>query len=245
MRRHPAFYGAARTAKHWFAAAVILPINQRRELWKRTSYSPAARRREISRWRRSGKPIPPPHAFKQVTVAAYGRAFALTTLVETGTYLGDMVEAQRARFRQIISIELAPYLYRAARSRFKRARNVLILEGDSGELMESVLKRLDAPALFWLDGHYSAGVSAHGTLETPIQRELETILGSSNDHVILIDDARCFGTGDFPTLDEVSVLVARLKPGWTCFAKYDMLRIHPPTSRPRAVGETRMKATPQ
>jgi hypothetical protein len=169
-----------------------------------------------------------------VTVAAYGRTFGLTTLVETGTYLGDMVEAQRARFRQVISIELAPFLYRAACARFKHAQNVLILEGDSGELMESVLGRLDAPTLFWLDGHYSAGVSAHGTLGTPIQRELETILGSSIDHVILVDDARCFGTGDFPTLDEVQALVARLRPGWTCVAKYDMLRIHPPTSRLRS-----------
>lgn len=45
------------------------------------------------------------------TVKAYGRAFELSTLVETGTYLGDMVEAQRRSFREVWSIELSPTLY--------------------------------------------------------------------------------------------------------------------------------------
>jgi hypothetical protein len=166
-----------------------------------------------------------------VTVAAYARAFRLTTLIETGTYLGDMVEAQKARFVQVLSIELSPELYRAARARFAQAQNVTLLQGDSGELIESVIKRLDGPALFWLDGHYSAGVTAHGSLETPVKRELETILGSANDHVILVDDARCFGTGDFPTMDGVRALVARLRPGWTCVVKDDIIRIYPPTVR--------------
>ncbi len=135
-----------------------------------------------------------------MTVAAYGRAFGLKTLVETGTYLGDMVEAQRLRFDRLISIELSQDLYKAARSRFAHAKNVTILRGDSGELMPSIVAGLEGPALFWLDGHYSAGITARGSLETPVQRELEAVLGSKTGyHVILVDDARCFGSGDFPT----------------------------------------------
>jgi predicted O-methyltransferase YrrM len=162
-----------------------------------------------------------------MTVAVYARAFRSRTLIESGTYVGDMVEAQRARFPQVVSIELAPHLYRAARARFKQAQNVTLLQGDSGELMQSLLARLDGPALFWLDGHYSGGITALGSSETPVQRELETILGSALDSVILVDDARCFGTGAYPTLDDVRALVERLRPGWTCVTKDDIIRIHP------------------
>jgi hypothetical protein len=103
--------------------------------------------------------------------------------------------------------------------------------------MQSVVTRLDGPALFWLDGHYSAGITARGSLETPVQRELEIILASANDHVILVDDARCFGTGDFPTLDAVRALVAELRPGWTCVVNDDIIRIHAPAMRGPTPGD--------
>jgi len=229
LRRYPRLYSAARTARHWVAAAVSSMITRRGKLSRRRSLLAASRRHEISLWRQSGSPVPPPHAYKQMTVAAYRRAFGLTTLVETGTYLGDMIEAQRERFQQVWSIELSPELYRAARAKFAHAGNVTLLQGDSGEVIESVVTQVKGPALFWLDGHYSAGITARGSLETPVKRELEIVLGSANCHVILVDDARCFGTGDFPTLDDVRALVARLRPGWTCVAKDDIIRIYPPT----------------
>jgi hypothetical protein len=52
--------------------------------------------------------------------------------------------------------------------------------------------------LFWLDGHFCGGVSAHGDKGTPILEELNLILSHRvKEHVILIDDARLFnGTFD-------------------------------------------------
>lgn len=194
---------------------------------------PARKRAEIRQWRAAGRPVPPPSAVKQATVRAYSRTLGLRTLVETGTYLGDMVEAQRRHFESIWSIELSPELHDAAAARFSRARNVVLLQGDSGELMPTVLDRLVGPALFWLDGHYSAGITARGILETPVARELETILASGYDHCILVDDARCFGSGDYPTLDEVRVLVAERRPGWSCVVRDDIIRIHPPLASDR------------
>ena len=213
LRRHPALYRTVRRPWQWVANRVILPIK---------------RRREVSHWRQTGRPVPPPHAFKQLTIASYGRVFGLAALVETGTYLGDTVEAQRKRFGKVVSIELSPDLCRAAQARFAHKRNVTILEGDSADLMGSVVAQLTGPALFWLDGHYSAGVTAHGNLDTPVQRELEIILGTTDDHVILVDDARCFGSGDYPTLDAVRALVGRLRPDWTCVVEDDIIRIHAP-----------------
>jgi hypothetical protein len=185
------------------------------------------RRREVRAWRRDGRPIPAPPAVKQRIVREYGRAFGLETLVETGTYLGEMVDAQRRRFRQIWSIELSPELHRAAQEHFARARNVTLLEGDSGVLISSIVAGLEAPALFWLDAHYSEGNTARGSVYTPIKRELEVILRSPFEHVILVDDARSFGSGDYPSLDEVRALVAAIRPRWTMSVATDVIRIHP------------------
>jgi hypothetical protein len=218
-----------------FAAAMKNRLRRYPALYRtlRGLFLPIGRRLEVSRWRQAGRPVPPPHAFKQATISRYGQTFGLAALVETGTYLGDTVEAQRKRFRKVVSIELSPELYRAAQARFAHRENVTLLEGDSADLMESVVAQLDGPALFWLDGHYSAGVTAQGRLGTPVQRELEIVLGSPENHVILVDDARCFGSGDYPTLDAVRTLVARLRPGWTCVVQDDIIRIHPPLGRPR------------
>jgi hypothetical protein len=43
-----------------------------------------------------------------------------------------------------------------------------------------------------------------------------------------VDDARCFGSGDYPTLDAVRSLVGRLRPDWTCVVEDDIIRIHAP-----------------
>ena len=188
---------------------------------------PIRERRAIQRWRSSGSPLPPPSVFKQRTVRSYARRFGLTTLVESGTYLGDMVEAQRSRFEKVVSIELSHELHFAARKRLARATNVELLEGNSGDVLPTVMERLDRPALFWLDGHYSSGITARGDLETPIRRELEVVLSSPGEHCILVDDARCFGSGDYPSIDDVVALVKRKRPGWSCTVQDDIIRIHP------------------
>jgi hypothetical protein len=152
-------------------------------------------------------------------------------LVETGTYLGDMVDAMRADFEQVISIELSEELAQHARARFARASNVQVLCGDSGKLLPEVVSRLMAPTLFWLDGHYSAGVTAKGDRETPILEELEAIFsGSTGPHVLLIDDARCFGSGDYPSIQQVQALVMKYRPGWQFAVAGDIIRICPPVS---------------
>jgi hypothetical protein len=58
-------------------------------------------RHEIHRWERSGRPVPPPHAAKQAVLRAYARAFRTPVLVETGTYMGDMVAAMLDQFDRI------------------------------------------------------------------------------------------------------------------------------------------------
>jgi hypothetical protein len=104
-------------------------------------------------------------------------------------------------FDRLISMEIEPHFYRRAQSVFRGKPNVTLLRGDSGELLPEILGTIQCPCVFWLDAHYSGGLTGRSELQTPIRRELETILNHSHRHIILIDDADCFdGTHDYPEL---------------------------------------------
>lgn len=186
------------------------------------------RRFIIQRWEDEGKPIPPPHVAKQRIVKRYGKQFQTKILIETGTFKGDMIFAVRKSFQHIYSIELGTDLYQRAKERFARFPHIKIVHGDSSVVLGQILDTLDRPALFWLDGHYSEGITARGDVETPIRRELELIFAHPiKDHVILIDDAREFtGERDYPTIGELQSLVSNQQPGWSFVVEDDVIRIH-------------------
>lgn len=142
-----------------------------------------------------------PHLLKRRLIASRAREFRPEVFVETGTLFGDMTYAQRNRFRRLYSIELDDTLFERATRRFKGHPHIRILHGDSGQKITEVLRELDGPCLFWLDAHYSGGITAHGEEMTPIYDEIRHILGHPiKRHVIVIDDARLFnGTDGYPT----------------------------------------------
>jgi len=161
-------------------------------------------KRELKKWIQNGRPVPPPHLIKQLTIKEYQKKYDIQTLVETGTYLGDMIVAQLPNFIKIISIELSEELYYRAVKRFRRCSKVNIIQGDSGKVLHNIIHELKTPAIFWLDGHYSAGITAKGEKNCPIYGELEAIFVSPLNHILLIDDARCFdGSNDYPTIGEL------------------------------------------
>jgi len=188
------------------------------------------------RWILAGRSGPPPSVVKQVIVRAYGRAHGLRVLVETGTYMGDMVHAVRRDFDAIYSIELSPLHHAYARKRLAGSPNVHLLLGDSGEVLGKVLDGVSRPCLFWLDSHYSGGATARANVETPIVRELEAIAKHAvKSHVILIDDARDFdGRDDYPDLEALRALAARLFPGSAMDVETDIIRIVCQPAQPRA-----------
>jgi hypothetical protein len=178
-------------------------------------------------WLRNGKPIPPPRLYKQNTVREYGREFSLDTLIETGTYLGEMLNAVNRNFKNIFSIELGTQLYIRALKLFLGKKNIVILHGNSGEMLKEILPMIDRPCLFWLDAHYSEGITAKAEKETPILDELAGISSHAYrlEDVILIDDARCFGTGDYPSIEWMKEW--SIREGYEHFeVKDDIIRIH-------------------
>ncbi|HKG62168.1 MAG TPA: hypothetical protein VKB05_20585 [Pyrinomonadaceae bacterium] len=180
-------------------------------------------------WEKQGRPSPPPHIIKEELIRDYAKTFNTNVLIETGTYLGDMVHAMKKCFSRIISFELDQTLAAQAQKRFAGDNHIQIIQGDSGKLLGDCIATINEPCLFWLDGHYSGGITAKGTLETPIKNELSSILSHAVDgHVILIDDARCFtGENDYPTLDELQTFVAERKRGWRFTVETDVIRVHP------------------
>ena len=160
---------------------------------------------EIRKWEKKGKFPPPPHGVKVRTVKQYAKVFSIGTLIETGTLFGEMVWETRKTFSRIFSIELDDKLYMKAKERFSKYKHISIIHGDSSEVLPSLLNNISERALFWLDAHYSGGITAKGKLETPIVQEIDHILGHPNsDHIILIDDAHEFiGKNDYPTIDEM------------------------------------------
>lgn len=183
---------------------------------------------ELRQWERNGKLVPSPHLIKQRTVREYAERFSLNTLIETGTYRGEMVSAMRRSFRQIFSIELDPVLFEQAQERFSSRPHITILQGDSNQILPEILTAINTPCLFWLDAHYSGGTTARGDLETPVIQELELILNHPvKTHVILIDDARCFvGQNDYPKLDTLEAMLLKSRSGWIFEVKDDIIRIH-------------------
>ena len=179
-------------------------------------------------WEKQGRPSPPPHIIKEELIRDYAKTFYMQILIETGTYLGDMVHAMKKSFSRIVSFELDQTLATQARERFANDNHIEIVQGDSGKLLGEVLANINEPCLFWLDGHYSGGITAKGALETPIKNEVAAILSHPVDgHVILIDDARCFtGENDYPTINELQNFVAERKPNHKFSLEHDVIRIH-------------------
>jgi hypothetical protein len=183
------------------------------------------------------QPFPPPHLIKQLIVKQYAHDFNIKVFIETGTYLGDMVFSVRKTFNRIYSIELGKDLYLNAKNRFRRYKNITILIGDSGRLLPAILKEIDEPCLFWLDAHYSHGITFRWDVRTPILIELDHIFTHHiKGHVILIDDAREFnGKEDYPTVKELEEIVSKYNPDYCFINMYDIIRIYKKSLRPGAI----------
>lgn len=57
-------------------------------------------------WILKGKPAPPPHIIKVRAIRKLANLYNISTLVETGTYMGDMISSIKNTFSRIYSIEL-------------------------------------------------------------------------------------------------------------------------------------------
>jgi hypothetical protein len=176
-------------------------------------------------WILRRRPARSPHLLKQRVVREYGERFGLPTLVETGTYYGEMVAAMKNHFERIYSIEYVQELASRATRKFARNEHVRIFCGDSRLVMPEVLALLKGPALFWLDAGYYGWVGIRAN-EQRLSAELEMILGHRFAHIILLDDARgLIGRDGIPSVADVKSYVESTFPQRSVEVEYDIMRI--------------------
>lgn len=157
------------------------------------------------RWRYDGWFVPVPHFVRRAMLVTQARAIDAAIFVETGTYKGGTTWCLLGMFRRMVTIEVVPELASVAKERFKRHHSVTVIEGDSASVLPDVCKSLDAPCLFYLDGHYSGGITGMGGAECPVIEELRVIFSFAKvPFRIVIDDARLFGSDPaYPTIQAV------------------------------------------
>ena len=138
--------------------------------------------------------------------------------IETGTYDASTSVILAEHFDVVFTVELYPdrnpYDGKSYRETYlqlsEKYNNLTFLEGNSGEILKSVLEELpDERFLILLD--------AHSMLDGPLKEELGAIKEASNrtDHVMLIDDCRDLGQGNFPTLQEFKDSLYNINPNYT------------------------------
>lgn len=188
------------------------------------------RQKELVQLWKNGAPenIEAPHFKKQEVILENQKACSARILIETGTYLGKMMEAMQPYFDKLISIEISEYLNNRAKKLFSAHSNLHFELGDSGVKMAEVIKNINEPVLFWLDGHYSGGITGMSDIETPIVAELRAIFSHplAQQHIILIDDARLFnGDRDYPKFEELQDFVTRENINYQLTIKNDIIII--------------------
>jgi len=169
------------------------------------------------KWLRQGSPLPPPHEVKRLLVIKYCKKLQINAFVESGTYMGEMVLTASKFIDQNHTIELSHEIYQKTSARLSQISNIRFHFGDSGKLLYDIISGISEPICFWLDGHYSSGITAKGDKDTPIIEELAAISKSQlrDKHVILVDDARLFfddNNSDYPNINDFKKYISDLFP---------------------------------
>ena len=177
-----------------------------------------------------GRPPNPPHLIKEKVVKECAKKFSVKVMVETGTFLGDMVSGCRRSFKRIYSVELDRNLYEKAKERFSRFSHILIIHGENGEVLPRILAEIEEPCLFWLDAHAHShdGKLTKGKIDPPILFELDCIFKHPiPGHIILIDDAHDFvGKMGFPYLEELGAFLLNRDINLVSEIKEDIIHIY-------------------
>lgn len=139
--------------------------------------------------------------------------------VETGTYLGEGARRLASVFPEVVTVELSKELHRDAEIALADTPAIRAVQGDSVTVLPS-LANASLPTLWFLDGHWSTGVTAGEAAQCPIIAELDALgTGHPND-CYLIDDARYlaapprppYDPSQWPSLVEVIDKIREVRP---------------------------------
>jgi hypothetical protein len=121
----------------------------------------------------------------------------VSTLVETGTYLGDSTVEASKYFDTVHTIEIVPDLHEKAKAKCKGIENIVFHLGDTVQLLPKIVEDVKNSGCVWfLDAHQSGPETGNNGQWVPLLKELNLILDSIKDstfdHIFVIDDVRLF-----------------------------------------------------
>ncbi len=110
-------------------------------------------------------------------IARYG----IRTIVETGTYEGETTRWFAEIFDgPTITIECDPNRFERTRERFQNVSNVVVLQGNSPEVLDRLLPHVEKPLFAFLDAHWND--------YWPLLDELEAFSQHRTEPVLMIHD---------------------------------------------------------
>ena len=176
--------------------------------------------RDMSDWKKRDFLEHSPQMVKQKVFHKYGIKDAVW--VETGTFIGSTTSYLSGLFPHVYTVEPEPKLYAAACKRFM-GKNVTLFNDVSENIFQSLLPKLSGNVNFWLDGHYSEGITFKGEKDCPVEDELIAIEKNFDNFdkiTILIDDVRCFLSNnssypDYPSVDYLVDWARRMNFHWS------------------------------
>lgn len=178
----------------YFSRAIEAVVDEKRI----QSYSSTMK----SKWKVTGSPSD--HQFKASLIKEIKNQYNFKVFVETGSFKGDMIRKQLNSFKRIFSIEFLPAFYFPLKEEFKEKKHVELIQGNSGDVLPSLLQQIEEPCIFWLDAHLQVGKPNGSKIDAPVKDEIDAILSHPFKNIVLIDDARYFnGSLNYPTIDEV------------------------------------------
>lgn len=155
--------------------------------------------RQVRAWAKRGFSMPAPWRVKMNVLDRYKLRDA--AWVESGTFIGQTAQHLALSSERVITLEPSPELFAIAQKRLHPFRNVKILNSTSERgLSDALAQAGNNRVCFWLDGHFSDGVTFWGGGLTPIREELAVIADwlNGNSHrraAVFIDDVRLFSLG--------------------------------------------------
>ena len=200
----------------------------KKKFWKHIN------RRSLNNWYKRNFSSPSPEFVKHQVIKKYNLQKSLW--IETGTYYGDTTKILSDIAEKVISIELDKRLYDLAIKKFENLKKINVINGQSQNLLEDILKNESYKNLcLFLDAHTCLDhitnklVSKNETLETPIMIELniiESYIKKFNNINILIDDIRLFDgkTQNYPNINEIVDWARKNNSSW--FIEHDIFIIN-------------------
>lgn len=92
--------------------------------------------------------------FFQKEISRLVHKHSITSVVETGTYLGDTAIALARMVPTVITIENNPQFAAIARNKSKNYSNIKLLVGNSPQVLHTVIPTLRTPTMYFLDAHW-------------------------------------------------------------------------------------------